>query len=73
MNIVQLPIEMLIEIFSYLSRYDEVCLVNKLFYSVECKLNDHNIRLRLDDRLIVRILIFNLFLNLTTPNYEFLP
>lgn len=39
----QLPVEMLLKIFSYLPSYGNVSLVNKLFYDVACKLNDSNV------------------------------
>lgn len=36
----QLPVEVLIEIFRYLPRYDDVSLVSKLFYDVACLVRD---------------------------------
>lgn len=36
----ELPVEMLMKVFSYLPNYDTVSLVNKLFYNVACKLTD---------------------------------
>lgn len=65
MKIDQLPIEMLMKIFNYLPAcYDEVPLVNKLFYSVACNVNDPHIVLRIDESFFVRIFFFcssNLF------------
>lgn len=49
MKLDQLPVEMLMHIFSYLSEFEEVSLVNKLFYNIVCKMNDSNICLRIDN------------------------
>lgn len=45
MNIDELPIEMLMKIFSYLNREEQVTLVNKHFYNVWCQAKVGVIRL----------------------------
>lgn len=51
MKIDQLPVEMLMKIFSFLPTYSDVSLVNKLFYGISCKVNDSNICLRIDNQM----------------------
>lgn len=48
MKIDQLPVETLMTILGFVTDYEEVSLVNKLFYDIVCKLNDANICLRID-------------------------
>lgn len=50
MKIDELPVEVLMTIFGFLRDYDEVSLVNKLFYGVVCKVNDSNISLHINHR-----------------------
>lgn len=57
MNIEQLPVEILMEIFSYLKSYGNVSLVNKHFYNVVCMM-DSQICLSLDDRFFVRNFVY---------------
>lgn len=56
----QLPVEMIMNIFSCLPNYYNVSLVNKQFYDVACKMNDRNVSLTLDDKFFVSI-TFSLF------------
>ena len=52
MKIDELPVELLMTIFSFLPRirnFENISLVNKKFYDVAGKLWDQTIRLRLDD------------------------
>lgn len=37
----QLPVEILMKIFSYLPSYNQVSLVNKRFYDVVCSVSDN--------------------------------
>lgn len=46
MDIVQLPVEVLMHISNFLPTYNEVSLVNKLFYDIARSVNDSNNRLR---------------------------
>lgn len=55
MKIDQLPVEMLMKIFSYLPTYGEVSAVNRTFNHVACTVNS-NIRLRIDQRFCKRFL-----------------
>lgn len=50
MKIDQLPIELLIKIFSYQPTVREIALVNRHFYEIVTDLNDANICLRIDQR-----------------------
>lgn len=52
MEIDQLPVEMLMKVFSYLTSYKAVSLVSKLFYDVGCKVNVR-IGLYLNERFFV--------------------
>lgn len=54
MNIEQLPVEVLMKIFSYLPSYNEVSLVDKRFYDVACTVNDSTNGLSIDQRFFVR-------------------
>ncbi|KAJ6643666.1 hypothetical protein Bhyg_08630, partial [Pseudolycoriella hygida] len=54
MNIEVLPIEMLMEIFTYLPNCRNVCLVSRKFYAAGCKLKDKNITLNADTSLLDR-------------------
>ncbi|KAJ6643667.1 hypothetical protein Bhyg_08631 [Pseudolycoriella hygida] len=54
MNIEVLPIEMLMEIFSYLPNCRNVCLVSRKFYAAGCKLKDKNITLNADTSFLDR-------------------
>ncbi len=67
MKIDQLPVEMLMKIFSFLPRYEDVSLVNKLFYEIACTVNDPNICLTIDERFFVRIF----FVDLKIKYFEF--
>jgi len=49
MKIDQLPVEMLLKIFSYLPSYDEVTLTNKQFYTIACTMNDLNKHLKINN------------------------
>lgn len=48
------------EIFGYLPTYKDISLVNKLFYSIVCKMNDSNICVRIDQRFFERFFCDNL-------------
>lgn len=56
MKIDQLPVEMLMNIFSYISAYWEASLVNKLFYSIACRVRDPTIYLRIDQQFVKQFL-----------------
>lgn len=58
MNIEELPIEMLMKIFSYLPSYKNVSIVNKHFYNIACELCDSKICLELKSELFVSNNIF---------------
>lgn len=49
----ELPVEILMKIFTYLPRYSEVALVNKVFYDVACSVNDLNNYVDLHDIFMV--------------------
>lgn len=51
----ELPIEILMKIFSYLPSYDKVSLVNKKFYNIVCEMSDSKICLALNPDLFVSI------------------
>lgn len=48
MKIDQLPVETLMQVFTYLPRHSEVSLVNKVFYTIASEVNHSDIFLRLD-------------------------
>lgn len=54
MHIDELPIEMLMQIFAYLPKYNAVSLVSKRFYDVACKVNDSTICLLFNVSFLVR-------------------
>lgn len=66
MKIDQLPVEMLIKIFSFLPAKGEASLVNKLFYNIWCQVNDSNICLRINRRFFECLLYSN------TTSYQLL-
>lgn len=57
----KLPVEILMKIFSYLQRFDNVSLVNRQFYNVACTMNDFNICLSL------RLAVSNAFVCVLVP------
>lgn len=62
----ELPVEMLMKVFSYLPNYDAVSLVNKLFYNVACKLTDAGDYVKFSSIFLVsKKIIFGL--NYTSP------
>lgn len=56
MKIDELPVEMLMKIFSYLPSYKNVSLTNKVFYSIACTTNDPNICLRISSQMSFHLL-----------------
>lgn len=55
MKLEELPIEILLKIFSYLPSYDNVSLVNKQFYNIVCELCDSKLCLILNSELFVSL------------------
>lgn len=70
MKIDQLPVEILMKIFSYLPRHEDILLVNKYFYDVACKVNDANIILRINTRFLVSKFFVVYFVLLIIINFD---
>lgn len=70
MKIDQLPVEMLMKIFSYLPRHGELSQVNKHFYDLVCKVNDSKICIRIDRPFLERFICHNNVMSKWLPSIQ---